>query len=170
MKNTKDIVYAALLIALGVLIPMVMPKFDTGIASYTLGSHVPVMTAMFISPMTTILVAIGTAISYLMTSTPIVATRALSHIVFALLGSFMIQKNRNIIKTAKSETMFNITIGLIHIAAECLVVTVFLFSGAADLKTIFTTVVIAVGLGGFAHSFVDFFITAKITKALKLIK
>lgn len=170
MKSTKQLVYAALLIALGALIPAVMPKIDTGIASYTLGSHVPVMLAMFISPVTTILVAIGTAISYLLTSTPVVAARALSHLIFAIIGSFMIQKNSNIIKTSKEETKFNVFIGLIHIAFECLVVAVVLFQGTESLEAVLTTLFIAIGLGGFIHSFIDFFITAKVAKALKLAK
>lgn len=170
MKQTKQIVYAGLLIALGVLIPMVMPKFDTGIASYTLGSHVPVMVAMFISPVTAVLVAVGSAISYLMTSTPIVATRALSHIGFALVGSLILQKNKDVVHGFKKETMFNVFIGLIHIALECLVVTAFLFSGTTQTDNIFIMVVIGIGVGGFIHSLVDFYITAKVTKALKLAK
>lgn len=170
MKTTKQIVYAALLIALGVLIPVMMPKFDTGIASYTLGSHVPVMTAMFISPAIAVVVAIGSAISYLISSTPIVAARALSHIVFALLGSYLIYKNRVSLKTFKSQTRFNILIGLVHVAVECLVVTLFLFSGTTSTKEIFLLVFVAVGLGGFVHSFVDFYITSKVVKSLKLSK
>lgn len=170
MKSTKQLVYAALLIALGALIPAVMPKFDTGIASYTLGSHVPVMLAMFISPITTVLVAIGTAVSYLLTSTPVVAARALSHMIFAVIGSIMISKNKDIIKNPKQETKFNIFIGLIHVAFECLVVAVVLFQDSPSLESVLLTLFIAIGLGGFIHSLIDFFITAKVAKALKLSK
>lgn len=168
MKTTKQLIYAALLIALGLLIPMTMPRFDTGIASYTLGSHVPVMMAMFISPATAILVALGSAVGYLFSSTPVVAARALSHIVFALIGSFIILNKRNVLKNFRTEMSFSILIGVIHVTIECLVVTYFLFSGTPTTQDVFFLVFVAVGLGGFVHSLVDFFITAKVAKALKL--
>lgn len=171
MKTTKQVVYAALLIALSVLIPITMPRIDTGIASYTLASHVPVMTAMFISPATTVVVAIGSALSYLLRgSSPVVVARALSHIVFGLVGAYLIHKDTHVLKNFKTETSFNLIIGLIHVIIECLVVTIFLFSGTPSTQDIFTLVFVAVGLGGLVHSFIDFFITAKVAKGLKLAK
>ncbi len=170
MNTSKKLVQTSLLIALGVIIPMMMPKIDTGVASYTLGSHVPVMVAMFISPTVTILVAIGGAISYLLTSTYIVSLRALSHIVFAVIGSLMIQKNRDIIKTQKDEFKFNAFIGLIHVVMESLVVAIILSTQGTNPKELFLLVFVAIGLGGFVHSFADFFITSKIVKSLKLLK
>lgn len=49
MKNNsvKHLTISALLIGLGILIPMVMPKIVIGPASFTLASHVPVFIAMF---------------------------------------------------------------------------------------------------------------------------
>lgn len=170
MKNTKQLVTAALLIAMGIIIPMMMPKIDTGIASYTLGSHVPVMIAMFVSPLVTILVAIGTATSFFLTSTYIVALRALSHIVFAVIGAFMIQKNRAIIQTTKDENRFNVFIGIIHVVMESIVVAIILTLGTASITDFFLLVFVSIGIGGFIHSFIDFFITAKVVKSLKLSK
>ena len=47
-QSTRDLVIASLLTALGILIPMIMPiKIILGPASYTLGSHIPIVMAMF---------------------------------------------------------------------------------------------------------------------------
>lgn len=53
MKNhsIRNLTISALLIGLGILIPMVMPKIVIGPASFTLASHVPVFIAMFFSPL-----------------------------------------------------------------------------------------------------------------------
>ncbi|NLJ30821.1 MAG: hypothetical protein GX424_04340, partial [Clostridiales bacterium] len=44
-------IIAALLIAIAIIIPMFFPKIIVGPASFTLASHVPVMIALFISPL-----------------------------------------------------------------------------------------------------------------------
>lgn len=49
--QTKHITIAALLIAMGILIPMISPlKIILEPASFTLASHVATMIAMFLSP------------------------------------------------------------------------------------------------------------------------
>lgn len=62
MKNhsIRHLTIAALLIGMGIVIPMVMPKIVIGPASFTLASHVPVFVAMFFSPAMAIAVALGT--------------------------------------------------------------------------------------------------------------
>ena len=171
MKNTKQLVIAALLIAMGIIIPLVMPiKISTGIASYTLGSHVPVMIAMFVSPLVAVLVALGTAAGFFVTATYVIALRALSHIVFAVIGALMIRKNRNVLNTKKSEYSFSAFIGLIHILMECLVVAITFAYGSQGFKEFLLVVIVSVGFGGFIHSMVDFFISSKVIKSLKLNK
>lgn len=50
-RVAKVLSLSAILTALGILIPLVMPaKIVIGPASYTLASHVPILLAMFISP------------------------------------------------------------------------------------------------------------------------
>lgn len=50
-KRIQEMTFAALLTAIAILIPSIMPiKLIIPPASYTLGSHVPLFLAMFISP------------------------------------------------------------------------------------------------------------------------
>ncbi len=50
-KRIQEMTFAALLTAIAILIPSIMPiKLIIPPASYTLGSHVPIFLAMFISP------------------------------------------------------------------------------------------------------------------------
>ena len=53
-KRIQEMTFAALLTAIAILIPSIMPiKLIIPPASYTLGSHVPIFLAMFISPWVT---------------------------------------------------------------------------------------------------------------------
>ncbi|MDP3486359.1 MAG: ECF transporter S component, partial [Bacillota bacterium] len=73
--NTKELLYGALLTALALMIPLlfrgwlqiVIPPFTA-----TLGSHVPVMLAMFVSPLVAALVGVGSAVGFLITLGPVV--------------------------------------------------------------------------------------------------
>ena len=58
-NSVKRLTISALLIAMGIIIPMVMPRITIGPASFTLASHVPVFIAMFISPVVAIAVSLG---------------------------------------------------------------------------------------------------------------
>ena len=49
-KRIQTLSIAALLIAVGTVIPLFMPKIIIGPMSFTLASHVAVMIALFISP------------------------------------------------------------------------------------------------------------------------
>ena len=49
-KHLSILTTAALLTALAILIPQVMPKIVIPPASFTLASHVPIMIGMLISP------------------------------------------------------------------------------------------------------------------------
>ena len=63
-NSVKRLTISALLIAMGIIIPMVMPRITIGPASFTLASHVPVFIAMFISPVVAIAVSLGTGFSF----------------------------------------------------------------------------------------------------------
>ena len=57
-KPVQQLTLSALLIALSVLIPLVMPRIVIGPASFTLASHVPLFVAMFFSPKMLMVVAL----------------------------------------------------------------------------------------------------------------
>ena len=63
-NSVKRLTISALLIAMGIIIPMVMPRITIGPASFTLASHVPVFIAMFISPVVAIAVSLGTGFGF----------------------------------------------------------------------------------------------------------
>ena len=159
MTSTKKISISAVLIALGITIPMFMPKVTIPPASYTIASHVPVFVAMFVSPSVAIAVTLGTAFGFFMSTPFVIALRALSHLVFAILGSLYIQEHRDIINDKRQMFIFNLGIGLIHAVVECAVVALFYFFGPMGNNIdYFKVVFLMIGVGGFIHSIVDFLI------------
>jgi len=181
-RNNKlnSMVISALLCAIGIIIPIISPlKITMEPASFTLASHVAIFIAMFISPTTAIFVSIGTATGFLLAGFPIVIViRAASHIIFAVIGSLIIKKHPNIIKSIKSAQLFSLGIGLIHGLCEVLVVIPFYFgnnmSSGYYAKGFVTSVILLVGVGTVVHSMIDFYLAQAIwkpvTKAVKLPK
>lgn len=169
MKNNsvRNLTISALLIGLGILIPMVMPKIVIGPASFTLASHVPVFIAMFFSPLVAIAVVLGTTFGFFISTTPIIALRAFSHLIFAVIGAKYLQKHPELVLKNGKFTLangrfqiFNLIIGIIHAVAEMLVVSAFYFMGNMP-NTFYSqgylyTVFILMGIGGLVHSLVDF--------------
>ena len=137
MTNTnKDKVItmtlSALLCALGILIPMYFPSIRIEPASYTLASHVPVIIAMFISPSVAAFVSLVSTLGFLIAGFPIVIVfRALTHLIFSLIGAFMLKKNHNLLQSIKSTSIFAVFISIIHGAAEVAVVTYFYWVSCA---------------------------------------
>lgn len=168
--KSKSLAISGLLTGLGILIPIVLAPYAIRIepyASYTLASHVPVMVAMFFSPGIAIAVALGTSLGFLMTTTPIIFARALSHTVFAFVGSKYLQKNRNILNEPKKLALFNILISLVHVFFEIVIVTpFFLINGSYDLKSFLIMVLGFIGIGGYIHSLIDFTIASLVVKRL----
>lgn len=179
MKNhsIRNLTISASLIGLGILIPMVMPKIVIGPASFTLASHVPVFIAMFFSPLVAIAVVLGTTFGFFISTTPIIALRAFSHLIFALLGAYYLQKYPELVLKNGKFTLvngrfqvFNLVIGLIHAIAEMIVVSAFYFMGNMP-DTFYSqgyiyTVFILMGVGGLVHSLVDFNIAYFVAGAL----
>ncbi|EPA0836639.1 hypothetical protein ACQZUM_002880 [Enterococcus hirae] len=166
-KSVRSLTISALLIAMGVIIPMVMPKIMIPPASFTLASHVPIFIAMFFSPGIAITVALGTTFGFFLTTPVIIALRALSHLIFAVIGSWYLQKKPEIVLKNGQFTLanwrfqsFNFVIGIIHSIAEMLVVSVFFFVGNMPetyySEGYFYTVFILMGIGGLIHSLVDY--------------
>ena len=169
-NSVRKLTITALLIAMGIIIPLVMPRIVIGPASFTLASHVPLMIAMFFSPNVAIAVALGTAVGFMITSPFIIALRALSHVVFAWIGAQYLQKHPEITLQPKKFQFFNVWIALLHTVVEvCVVAIFFLFGNTAGTSydgSLFVFLVVFMGIGGFVHSIVDYNIAYFISKPL----
>lgn len=172
--STRNLVFSAILVALGILIPLIMPvKVVIGPASFTLASHLPIFLAMFISPGVALSVALGTAFGFFLSFPVIIAFRALSHVVFAVIGAYWLKKRPKFVGSFGKYQIFNVVIGIVHAFVEFLVVSVFFFQGNVP-ETMYSqgyvyTVVVLVGIGGFIHSLIDGSIAYYIGKRLSRI-
>jgi len=167
---------AGLLIALGTTIPMFSPlKVIIEPASFTLGSHVAIFLAMFISPPVAVAVALGTTIGFFISGFPfIVVMRAGTHIIFAFLGSWYVTRRRNAGLSPVQLRIFSFTVALIHALSEIAVVSIFYFGGNSDMvfnaSEFVTAVLLLVGIGTLIHSLVDFEITLLLLKPLRKLR
>ena len=167
-NKVKTMTIAGLLSALGILIPMIAPRFMIGPASFTLASHVPIYIAMFISLPVAVFVAIVTGIGFFIGFPLVVALRAFSHIIFVVIGAYALSLNKNILKNKISAFLFVFIISLIHAASEVIAVSLFYLGG--DITEIyyengyFISVIVLVGIGTLVHSMLDFVIAALVWK------
>ncbi|MFO8069936.1 MAG: hypothetical protein R6U02_08220 [Alkalibacterium sp.] len=158
--------------AIAIMIPMVMPiKVLLEPASFTLASHVPIFFALFLSPQIAVLVSLGSAVGFLLAGFPIVITlRALSHVVFALVGALYINNRReDILSSPVKSYIFSFWLGIVHALAEVAVVSLFFFglvSGGDYQDGFFYAIFLLVGVGTVVHSMVDFFIAQVMWKSL----
>jgi len=169
-RITLKITTAALLTAVGILIPMFMPpplKFVIEPMSFTFASHVAVMLAMFLAPDIAAAVAAGTTVGFFLSGLPLmVGLRAASQIIFVMLGAFYIQRRPAVLGDTWKMRLFSLILGVIHAAAEVAVVTFFYFSGKVAGSFVYS-VLLLVGIGTLVHSMVDFEIAYWITKAFR---
>ena len=168
MKNkisTKDLVVTALLIAIGIIIPtcfgflrvILPPAFTASIMA-----HVPIFIAMFISPLSALLTAIGTTIGFLVSGVDIVVTaRAGSHIVFALIGAYLIKKKYSLV-------VVGIVTAILHALFEALTVYIFLACGITNANgaSFVTVAFYTTGIGTLIHSVIDYILACIIGFAL----
>jgi len=173
-KRIYGITVAALLCAVGILIPMFMPiKIIIEPASFTLASHVAIFIAMFISPLTAVFVTIGTTLGFFLAGVfpPVIVARAASHIVFATVGSLMLKKQPELIGTIPKATAFSLFLAIIHGICETIVVLPFYFLNMLAPqnyeKGLFYSVILLVGVGTIVHSMVDFYLAYVIWRPLK---
>ncbi len=174
-SKTHNMVIAALLCAIGIVIPMFFPKIVIEPASFTLASHVPIFIAMFISPSIAAAVSLGTTLGFLVSGLPpIVVLRAFSHLLFAYVGSRYYHKHTEKLSKFSAITIWALAVSLIHGIGEFIVVTLFYFGGNVNenfyKNGFFVSVFVLVFLGTIIHSMVDFFISYFVAKPLKLIK
>ncbi|KMT22082.1 hypothetical protein [Clostridium cylindrosporum] len=152
----KKMVLTGLLMSLAIVIPVMFGGFlriTIPPFSATLASHVPIFLSMFLGPLAAAVVAIGSAIGFLITSPAVIAARAFMHLGVSVIGSYML-------KSGKSYWTTMIVIAPIHGLLECLVVVPFGF----DLYKAF----IVVGIGTILHHFVDAVITKAILPLMKI--
>ncbi len=165
--NVKDMVITALLIAFGIIIPTMFSGLRVYIPPFsaTLTAHVPVFVAMFISPMSAIFTAIGTTVGFIFAGLdPAVTARAFSHIIFAIVGAFMIKKGFSIVLTG-IVTMF------LHAVFEALVSLLFLSVGwSVSNGNMFYIAFYVTGIGTLIHHIIDYIIAVILVKALSKTK
>lgn len=156
-NRIKTLTTAALLCAIGILIPQIMPiRVIIEPASFTLASHVAIMIAMFISPTVGIAVALVTSFGFLLGGFPLVIVlRALSHVIFITIGAFILKKYPKTLQSLKTLIPFALFISVIHSFCEVCVSSAFYFTGTVT-KSYLISVIGLVGLGSLIHSLVDF--------------
>lgn len=165
-KQVLTLTMTALLIAVGTVIPLFMPKVIIGPMSFTLASHVAIMIALFLSPAVAVAVALGTTLGFFLAGFPfVVVMRALTHVIWAYLGSKYAQKHPNMFKSSRKTWLFNFAIAVIHTVGEMIIVIPFYYAGM-DIQTFLYMIVGLVGIGTMVHSSVDFFITTVVWKVL----
>lgn len=170
--NIHVMVTAALLCAIGILIPMVSPiKIVIEPASFTLASHVAIWIAMFISPSTAVFVALGTTAGFFIGGfPPAVVLRALSHVIFAFGGAYFLKKIPATLEKAGTSTIYALVLSVIHAIGEVLIVMP-LYMGNNMLqayydKGIWYSIFGLVGLGTVVHSMIDFGISVAVWKVV----
>lgn len=170
-SKNQFLTMTALLTALAIAIPMVMPlKIVIPPASYTLGGHVAIFLAMFISPLMTVIVILGSTYGFLIAGYPfVIVLRAFSHIVFGTLGAIYLKKAPETLNNPIKKWIFNIVMAIIHALGEVVVCVIFYSSTAYPSGNLFYLLFILVGFGTIIHSIVDFLISDFIFQALKKI-
>ncbi|MCL2574775.1 MAG: hypothetical protein FWE34_09525 [Defluviitaleaceae bacterium] len=167
---TFKITAAALLTAIGILIPMVSPlRIVIEPASYTLASHVAIFIAMFISPKVALVVTLGTTLGFFLGGfPPTIVVRAASHIVFVVLGSMYLQKIDKFNMSFMHLRIFSLVMALIHGAFEFVAVMLLYFGTNVPItQETFIFFVTMVGAGTVVHSIVDLEIANVVRLALQ---
>lgn len=172
MSTTKTtnkvmvICIAGLLSAIGILIPMFAPKIVIEPASFTLASHVAIFIAMFISPEMAISVALISSFGFFIAGFPLVVVlRALTHLIFAATGAFVLKKHNNILLSPKTMIPFALLISILHAVAEVTVVSLYYLGTGASMSMYY--IFGLVGIGTIIHSLVDFSIALLVWSPLQ---
>lgn len=95
MNKTIKLVYAALFTAMAIIIPVYFGFLRVVIGPFTatLGSHIPIFLAMFISPVAAIGVGLGSTLGFFMAGLPApVVARAAMHMAVGCIGALLIKR------------------------------------------------------------------------------
>ncbi len=152
--KTRDIVLGSMMAAMALVIPLyfgfarvILPPEFTA----TLASHVPVMVAMFISPVSAGIAGLGSTLGFLMVLGPIIAARASTHILWGVIGALLYRRGL-------SPVVVLAVILPIHAIGEALVLIPFGIPLSAALPV--------VGVGTAIHHVIDSGITLAVLAAL----
>ncbi len=163
-KRTKELVLAAILTALSLIITYSPVKLDLGFFTLTVGAHVPTFIALFVSPWVAIMSIIGSCLGFLMvTGNIIVVTRAALHLIFALVGIIMLKKKMNIL-------LIILVTAILHAVAEGICVYILTPIILPDNSTTVLSATYIALAGTFVHHLLDSAIAAPIITALKRAK
>lgn len=166
-KKIREFTITGLLTALAIVIPMIMPiKVIMPPFTATLASHLPLIVSMFISPFSALITAIGSAIGFFVSISPIVGARAATHVFFTVTGAYMIKKHEN------SWLVLIVTL-LLHSLSDMLIV--YIFAGIAGMNNLLNGKSISYVMGLIAagtsiHHLVDFAIAIPIINILNKAK
>lgn len=151
---------AALLCAVGILVPLISPvKITIGPMSFTLASHVAVFMAMFISPAVALAVELGTTLGFILAGfAPVVWLRAAAQLLFVVPGALWLAAAPGLMRRFAGRAVFGLVCGAVHGLAEALVVLVFWFGGMyRDAGYSMSALVWGLVCGGtLVHSMVDY--------------
>ncbi len=164
---------SALLVAIGILIPLIAPvKIPLGPAgSFTLASHVAIFLSMFISPVTAVAVALGTTLGFLLTTPFPIVLRALTHLVWSALGALWLKKHPDILYRPVASTVFCIVIAIVHAILETVAIMILFFGGkVTDADGLWLTVFLPVGVVTLIHSSVDYIIALLVWRPIRNLK
>lgn len=154
--KARELALGGLFTAFALLIPLTFGPYlriIIGPFSATLASHVPLFLGALVSPMAAATVGAASAFGFLVTMGPVVAARALSHIVVGFVAASMVKKGQPFYLAL-------LAVLPIHAGLEALVVVPFGF----DLYNMG----VVVGVGTALHHLMDSLIAIGIVKALGL--
>ena len=164
----------ALLVAIGILIPTISPvKVPLGPAgSFTLASHVAIFLALFLSPVSATAVALGTTVGFWLAGFPCpIVLRALTHVVWAILGAMWLKKHPNTLYRPVKSALFCIVVAIAHAALETVAIMALFFSGSvANNGGLWLTVFLPVGVVTLIHSSVDYIISLLVWRPISSLK
>ena len=169
-EHLFELTATALLIAIGILIPMIpyLRVFIPPAASYTIASHVAIFIAMFISPRSATAVTIGATVGFFFAGLPLVIVfRAASHILWSLPASIYIRRAKATSLRGIKLRLLSIVVAVTHAAAEAAAVLLFFMgAGFPDGQGIMW-VFGFIGIGTIAHSLLDFEIANIVRRGLQ---
>lgn len=167
-RQTKSLAFTAILVAFGILIPMIMPiKLIIGPASFTLASHVPLFIALFLSLPIAIIVALGTALGFFMAGFPmIIVLRALSHLIFATVGASIFQKHPLLLHKTSLTFFSALFLNVLHGLTEFAVVYAIAVTENPN-PNYFWYLLVLIGLGSLIHGIIDFYLSHSLFGILK---
>lgn len=159
--KTKELVIAALLSAMALLIPLAFGGFlMVSIPPFTatIMSHVPLFLSMLISPLAAVMVGLVSALGFFIKLGPIVGSRALMHAIVGFVGAKLIKRG------LPYPAALGITLP-IHAILEALVVIPFM---GLNLYKVLVVVALGTAIHHAVDSAIAVFFAGVLKKALKL--